>query len=137
MKKENKKTILVVEDEKLLRKMLVETLLEEGYRVLEAENGQQGLKLALKNHPRLILLDVMMPVMDGMTMLKLLREDEWGKDVFVYMLTNKDPDKDLISEASRTPYVSAYLIKSEYGIGEIMKMIKDKLKELDKKKKAK
>ena len=59
------KTILVVEDEKAIADILVFNLQREGYQTLEANNGADGLKLALEKSPDLILLDVMLPQMDG------------------------------------------------------------------------
>jgi len=127
-KKTSKHTILAVEDDATLLKVLSNTLADEGFNVIKAEDGQEGFDKALKHHPDLILLDIIMPVMDGLTMLKKLRKDEWGKNVYVMILTNADPSSDLINEASRAPYVSSYYMKSQYGIREIIKIAKEKLK---------
>ena len=67
---------------------LVDTFTREKFSVLQATNGEEGLTVALRDHPNLILLDIIIPVMDGMTMLRKLREDAWGKDVPVILLTN-------------------------------------------------
>lgn len=127
-KKPSKQTILTVEDDATLLKVMANALADEGFEVIKAEDGQDGLEKALKHHPDMILLDIMMPVMDGMTMLKKLRKDDWGKSVYVMILTNADPSPDLISEASRAPYVSSYYMKSQYGVREIIEMAKEKLK---------
>ena len=123
-KKKDKKTILIVEDDGMLRKVLSNRIAEGGYEVLEEEDGKEGLKTALKKHPDLILLDLMMPVMDGLEMLKELRKDKWGANVYVYILTNKDPDTEMINEANRAPYVSSYLMKSEHGVDEMMEIVR-------------
>ena len=125
MKKvKTKKTILVVEDESVLRKSLVSSLKRARFNVLEAENGKKGLALALKSKPDLILLDLIMPVMDGLTMLKHLRKDKWGKDVFVYILTNSEPTAELADEASHIPYRSEYLLKFDFDLEEIVDLVK-------------
>ena len=71
MNKLNQKIlILVVEDEEILAKTLQDKLVSEGFEVLKAYDGVEGLKLATNEHPDLILLDLLMPKMDGMGMLK-------------------------------------------------------------------
>ena len=72
------KTILIVEDSKLLRAVVRDELEHTGFTVIEAEDGKLGIEAALSQHPDLIMLDLIMPVMDGMTMFGLLRADEWG-----------------------------------------------------------
>ncbi len=73
------KKILVVEDELAYLKLLNSQLTERGYQVIEAINGKIGLEQAKSENPDLILLDIRMPVMDGMAMLDLLRKEEVGK----------------------------------------------------------
>ena len=84
------KSVLIVEDSKLLRTVVRDELERNGFTVTEAEDGKTGLETALKTHPDLIMLDLIMPVMDGMTMFTHLREDAWGKDVPVIMLTGQE-----------------------------------------------
>ena len=69
-------TILVVDDEQLIRWSLVSRLTDEGYHVLEATNGQEGLELALDHVPDVVLLDISMPVLDGFGLAAALRADE-------------------------------------------------------------
>ena len=73
---ENKKLVLVAEDEKILRDALRLKLVSEGFSVLEAKNGEEGLEIALKEKPDLMLVDIVMPVMDGLTMLQKIYEIE-------------------------------------------------------------
>lgn len=75
MKKQKK--ILVVEDEKNLRSAIVDVLGYNNFETLEAKNGKEALKIALRDHPDLILLDLFMPEMDGMTALAKIRHDSW------------------------------------------------------------
>lgn len=87
------KKILIVEDEKRLRDLLRDYLVKEGYQVHLATNGEEGLESALETDYDLILLDVMMPFMDGFDMLKHLRKQ---KDTRVFFITAKTMDEDFI-----------------------------------------
>jgi len=114
--------ILVVEDEPTLTTALVDKFTAEQFTVLAAKNGQEGLTMALAEHPDLILLDIVMPVMDGMTMLAELRKDEWGKGVKVILLTNlSDPQKMSDSIAKD---VAGYLIKSDWKLNDLVSEVK-------------
>ena len=87
------KSVLIVEDNQSLQKALSEKLEHEGFKIYVGNNGQEGLISAYEHHPDIILLDFMMPVMNGLEMLAELRKDEWGKDAKVILLTNSnDPE---------------------------------------------
>ena len=118
-----KKTILVVEDEKSIRQAMVDLLNIKGFTTLEGKNGEEGLKIALAEHPDLILLDVLMPDMDGMTMLKKVREDSWGRDVPVIILTNLNPADEQVIKDIVTNKPLHYFIKSDWNIHDIIKEI--------------
>lgn len=118
--------ILIIEDDPSLRKALNNKLSLEGFTMLETTDGKAGLEMALQEHPDLILLDIIMPVMDGMTMLAELRKDSWGKDVPVIILTNL-LDADKISE-SLSKQVYDYLVKTDWSLQEIIKKIRERLK---------
>ncbi len=120
------KKILVVEDETPLRNAISDILTFEGFAVFQAKNGQEGLDAALKEEPDLILLDLMMPVMDGLTMLEKLREhDGYGKRAGVILLTNiNDPDK--VAQATSAGSYD-FLVKSDWNIEDVVKKIKGKL----------
>ncbi len=124
---ENKKTILIVEDERPLREALHDKFTQDGFSTLEAKNGEEGLEVALREHPDLILLDIVMPKMDGMTMLKKLREDKWGKDAKVTILTNLS-DVDKISEAIAHSS-HEYILKSDWKIEDIVAKVRELLEE--------
>ena len=120
--------ILIVEDEETLVKILEEKLVIENFKVISASDGEEGLNLALDKHPDLILLDILMPKVDGLAMLKKLREDSWGAEVQVIILTNiSDPAK--VSEGmSVGPEGNyEYLIKSNWSLDQIVARIKQKL----------
>ena len=120
------KKILIVEDETPLRNAVSDILTFEGFGVLQAKNGQEGLDIALAEHPDLILLDLMMPVMYGLTMLEKLRQDpEYGKKAAVILLTNiNDPEKvAMATEAGSYDF----LVKSDWNIEDVVKKIKGRL----------
>ncbi len=126
METNNKKTVLVVEDDIALRNVLVEKLTDEHFHVLQAEDGEVGLRIALEKHPALILLDIFMPRMDGITMLSKLRsEDSWGKHAHVIVLTNS-------TDAQTIATVSGYgatdfLIKSEWSLEALVARIRERI----------
>ncbi len=84
-----RKKILIVDDETALCDSLSKDLAEAGYETATAPNGQEGLKQANQFEPRLILLDVIMPVMDGWEMLKRLKSQPGTKNIPVILLTSK------------------------------------------------
>lgn len=104
------KTILVIDDDKLIRAGLVVLLKNSGQTVLEANNGKEGLDIALAEHPDLVVTDVRMPQMTGLEMIEALRSDEWGKSVPVIILTN-DESNDSINKALQSG-VTTYFPKS-------------------------
>ena len=83
-----KNVILIVDDDSKSRKLLNAILKVEGYTTIEAINGKQGFELAKAQKPGLILMDIMMPVMDGLTALNLLRNDKATSAIPVTMLTS-------------------------------------------------
>lgn len=124
----NKKVLLVVEDSLSLRNVLRDTLKEEGFNILEAGDGENGLKIATKEHPDLILLDILMPKIDGMTMMAELRKsDEWGKSVPVILLTNVSPDNDKINNAIAENEPAYYLVKSKTILSDVVEKVKERL----------
>lgn len=123
---ENKsKTILIVEDETDLREALRDKFEREDFTVFEAGNGEEGLVVATREHPDLILLDVMMPVMSGMAMFKQLRQDAWGKSVKVIMLTNLNDAENIAGAMEQGSY--DYFIKSDWKIEDLVEKVKEKL----------
>src|SRR3989344_8117364 len=123
---ETKKTILIIEDESVLCKTLKEKFVSEGFAALTAEDGEEGLKLALEKRPDLILLDILLPKMDGMTMLKKLREEnDWGKNAKVILLTNVD-SPDMIAEGLKVGFDESYdyLVKTNWTLDEVVKKVK-------------
>jgi len=125
------KKILVIEeieDDASLRNVLHDKFSLEGFSVLEAKDGEEGLVTALREHPDLILLDIVMPKMDGLTMMKKLREaNEWGKNVPIILLTNLNADDDKINQAIADNEPAYYLVKSNYTIEDLVEKIRERL----------
>ncbi|MBT4120951.1 MAG: response regulator [Candidatus Magasanikbacteria bacterium] len=122
----SKKKILIVEDEVSLLNALALKFSQEDMTVLEAFDGEEGLSLAEKEKPDMILLDIVMPKMDGMTMLKKLREEDWGKKIPVIILTNLS-ESEKVGEASKEG-VYDFLVKTNWHINDVVKKVKEKLK---------
>ena len=89
-----KPKILLVEDNETYRKVLKNVMMVSGFEVYEAENGQIGLELAKSQQPRLILTDIYMPVMDGMTMMAEIKKDPALSKIPIVMLTNVQEELD-------------------------------------------
>lgn len=118
--------ILVVEDELPLAEMLSDKLQQEGFQVQIAGDGEEGLKQALTWQPNLILLDLVMPKMDGMTMLHKLREQEVGKLMPVILLTNLSNTEKVYDAVAHG--VHDFLVKADWDVEDIIREIKATLK---------
>lgn len=125
MKDLNGKKVLVVEDEKSLLSVICEKLSNEGLSVFQAKDGVEGLAMSLKNHPDMILLDILMPKMNGIDMLKHLRQDPWGKSAQVILLTNLST-AGKSAEATEAGVIE-YLVKTDWTLADIAKKVKAKL----------
>jgi DNA-binding response OmpR family regulator len=129
--KNNNKKILVieaVEDDLSLRSVLRTKFTNEGFRVLEAGDGEEGLIVALRERPDLIVLDILMPRMDGIAMMQKLRKtNEWGKAVPIVLLTNLSADDERINKAITENEPAYYLVKSNYTISDLVEKIKERL----------
>lgn len=123
--------ILIVEDEKSLRQVLKEKLEKEGFDILEAPDGKEGLKLALEKNPDLILLDIMMPIMDGFEMAQKLRQEEKKRSIVVknqipiIFLTNLSGEENMAQAQKIGIY--KYLVKSNLQIEGVVRQIKEEL----------
>lgn len=122
------KKILVVEDEQAYLKILNVELVNKGYTVIEATNGEMGLQKAKAEKPDLILLDIRMPVMDGMAMLDSLRKEESVKKTKVIMLTNLEPDDKIIEDVVKNQ-PSYYFVKSDIQFSDLLNKIAELLGE--------
>jgi two-component system, OmpR family, response regulator RpaA len=117
--------LLIIEDDKALSDLLADKFRAEGFDVTTASDGETGLKLALEWKPDLVLLDIVMPRMDGMTMLHKLREDDQGKKIQVVLLTNLSDTEKVYDAMSNG--VFDYLVKSNWEIDDLVKEVRAKL----------
>lgn len=120
--------VLIIDDYSDLREALAEQMAQEGIEPLKAEDGLQGLEIARKEQPNLILLDIMMPNMDGIEVLKALRDDELSKDTPVLILTNVN-EMDLVKRIPADLNVDDYIIKTDASLVNIVQRVKEKLEE--------
>lgn len=127
---DNKKIILIVEDETSLRNALRDKLTREGFTILEAKNGEKGMEVALRERPDLILLDLIMPKMDGMTMLRKLRaENKWGKHVPVIILTNLTSADEQRNRDITELEPSYYFVKADLTLEDVVAKVRERLEE--------
>lgn len=89
------KKILIIEDEESIRGFLKINLKRNGYEVIEVDNGEDGIKIAINEKPAIVILDVMLPGIDGFNVCKRIREEE--KNIGIIMLTAKSQDIDKIT----------------------------------------
>jgi DNA-binding response OmpR family regulator len=121
------KKILFIEDESALQKTFSDFLDKEGFQVISALDGETGIRHAERELPDLILLDLILPKLEGIEVLQRLRENPKTKDIPVIVLTNVDDFEKL--EKALELGIKAYLIKTDFTLEEVLKKIKDELKE--------
>ncbi len=122
-----RKKILLVEDDSFLRDICLKKLNKDGFEVAAAADGEEALKLVENFAPDIILLDIILPSIDGFGVLKEIREHKNGsvRNIPVIMLTNLGQEED-IDKALKLG-ASDYLIKAHFTVEEIVHKIKDKL----------
>jgi len=121
----NKPLILVIEDDKLIANAIERKLRKNGFVVAIAADGNEGVELALEKHPALILLDIVLPLMDGITVLDKIRQDSWGAKVPVIVLSNLT--RAMTPDEMRKKGISQYLIKTDWTLEEVIKKVKYEL----------
>lgn len=121
---DTQKKILIIEDDLFIRELYADYLTEHGYSIIVAEDGNEGLNKILNTPVDLILLDVMLPLMDGIQVLTKIKAPESpAKDTPVYMITNMGQEN-IIKQALRIGAVG-YLIKSQLQPKQILQEIEN------------
>ncbi|KPJ73261.1 hypothetical protein AMJ48_02245 [Parcubacteria bacterium DG_74_1] len=120
------KKILIVEDDKFLRELIVQKLIKEGYETSEAIDGEQGIKKVKEEKPDLVLLDLILPGIDGFEVLSQKKEDPNIAKIPVIVLSNLGQKEDV--ERGLKLGAVDYLIKAHFTPGEIIEKIKNVLK---------
>lgn len=114
--------VLIVEDDVFMARMYLKIFTHDNFEVEIASNGEEGISKAKNNKPDIILLDIMMPKMNGFQMLEAIMADEQLKNVPVVMLTNLAGDQDI--EEARKKGAADYIVKSNYTPRQIIDMVK-------------
>lgn len=119
-------TILLVEDEKDIAQMFSLLLKENGFKVTIAENGLVALKKIKEEKPNLVLLDLVIPEIDGYQILREVKSDSALKNILIYVFSNLTQDKEI--EGAKKLGADGYLIKSDYTPKKLVEKIKEILK---------
>ena len=119
--------ILLIEDEAALQKTIGDILRQERYEVVSALDGETGLKMAKSEKPDLILLDLILPKINGFEVMEELKENDFTKDIPIIVLTNLEGVSDIDKAVSLG--AKAYLVKAEYSLEEVIEKIKRALGE--------
>lgn len=114
------KTILVVDDDPVQVKLLSDTLSEKGFEILTSIEAAKGLQMAMDKNVDLIILDVMMPIINGFNFCKLLKSQETKKEIPIILLTSRDQKEDI--EIGMEVGADAYLTKP-VNITELLRTI--------------
>jgi len=117
--------IAIIEDDAAIAQMYRMKFEAEGYEVETAENGKLGLELAQTMMPDMILLDLMMPEMNGDEMLQHLRATDWGKNIKVIILTNMGEQE--APEILKTLGVSAFIVKADMTPRQVAELVEQNL----------
>lgn len=120
------KNILIIEDDKFLRELIAQKLVNEGYKISEAVDGEEGLEKIKKEKPDLILLDLILPGIDGFAVLIEMKENPAVVQIPVIILSNLGQRDDI--EKGLKLGATDYLIKAHFTPAEIIEKIKNILK---------
>ena len=122
---DGKRKILLVEDDETLAEVYKQRLELEGFDVNHVNNGEDALATAVKFHPDLVLLDVMMPKLNGFDVLDIMRQTPETRNVHIIMLTALSQPKD--EQRAKDLGADDFLIKSQVVIGDVVERIKHQL----------
>lgn len=120
--KKYKTKIVLVEDDKMLADMYITKFSKEGLEVIRAEDGAEGLEMVKREKPDLVLLDIIMPKLDGFAVLKELKKDPATENTHVLLLTNLGQSEDV--EKGQELGADDYFIKANHTPAEIVEKVK-------------
>lgn len=123
---DQQKAVLLIEDEPTLQKTISEILIQEGYKMLNALDGEIGLQMALREKPDLILLDLILPKIDGFEVLENIRKNEATKNTPVIVLTNLENAAAV--ERAFALGAQSYLVKANYELEDVVQKVKQAIK---------
>lgn len=109
VKKDAQKTILIIDDDPILVKALAKKLPENGYTILTATKAADGLQIVMDQYPDLVILDVMMPIINGYNLCQLLKSDSRHKRIPIILLTYRNSERD--KQIGKDMGANAYLVK--------------------------
>ena len=119
---EASKKILLIDDDQIIREMYATALVKAGLEILMAESGAQGISLALKHKPAVILLDIEMPGMDGHEVAEKIRQDNWGKNALIIFLTNHSEPEHVAHAISLKS--EDYIVKANVPVKEVVNKVR-------------
>ncbi len=124
-----KQKVALIEDDKVLSKVIYEELCEAGFDVLPAYDGEEGLELVKRENPDLVLLDIVLPKKYGLDVLRELKENPATKNIAVIIITMLGRDDD-IKQGIKLG-ATDYIVKSQHAITEITEKVKNFLTKLE------
>jgi len=117
--------LAIIEDDPAISQMYRMKFESEGYKVETAENGKIGLDMIEKMKPDMVLLDLMMPEMNGDEMLEIMRATEWGKDIPVIVLTNMG-EQEIPAKIEKLG-INAFVLKAEMTPKQVEELVKKEI----------
>lgn len=120
------KKILIIDDNESYLSILNQKFTFDGYEVITAKDGTEGLKKAEDTQPSIILIDLLLPNLNGIQVMQALRKTAWGKTVPFIILTNVNPDEEIL-QAIMQNKPAYYLVKPEVSLDDISEKVKNVL----------
>jgi DNA-binding response OmpR family regulator len=115
-------SVLIIEDDENVREMYADAFGNSGFKVFQAKDGGEGVRRALEHHPDVILVDILMPVMNGHEVVKEVRKDDWGKDAKIIYLTNLSDPIDVVHAIEKG--AEEYIVKANTDIKEVINKVR-------------
>lgn len=122
------KKVLIIEDDELIRQVLSDKFKTAGFSAYVATNGEAGLSMALSHKPDVIILDIIMPKMDGLETLKKLREDPWGKNAVVFVVSSLSDSFDM--NIANKFNIMGYFVKEDWNPDDLVRRVKEKVSQV-------